>query len=761
MIKVKIGNTCGFKSLRIARLSVAVMAAFMAYAATAYGGSFHLKNEALTVGIGSRHGDIQKIYNHLTGEKHKVSSLEFTIVTADQGSIRSDQMTVDTVQNLGSHLVFRMHGGGFQAELHYELGKTWLEKWVVLQSSKSVHLNRIIMGDRRFSKPFQEVLRHTDNTVYNVPINCFLRSNGGGVYAGIAWPFTEAIYDQKGISLAFGGWQTSYDKRNRGDFSDITGDRPYLTSLAPMNVVLSPGKPFVTEREFLGVFKKTGLLRKKEIIGIPRILTTLPETLDWGEVWAMQEYMEHALPPLRRHHDGYWYYLNGWWAGTPGTAITPKDLQKHLDAMDKAKELGAEVYALSPTWMGMAQFFRPSEEFVRSVGKDGTVHFSPEVKKVVAHARELGLGLAPYCEGLSYYREDRPDWKLIQRDGKSLGWLCWANPDASKWFINLHEWIFSQYPEISYWNWDGGWLPSDPPGGQPWDCMSDSHGHRAGNIGYLAYKNVMEGWNELHEKYPHVGLGTAWAHKAGNPWATRSLDVIENLYENPGPDDLRFQAWFVQNSSFIPPSKNMAQIWFRFEPSTFLGLKENMRSHWIRFYMEKGYRNYEYCLMSALSIGSNIGFIVQFPEFKTDKEKQVYLAFMKKWKKWASDNIDYLRIKRDLFGVPLRGNGLDGSAHIIKDRGFIFLFNPTTARHIGSIPLNDLIHLTVTRDQFDIREIYPDSKIHLGTYSYGENLLVAVEPGTCRVLGIKPHHGEMSPKVVPEGVNIQPAFQAQ
>jgi len=286
--------------------------------------------------------------------------------------------------------------------------------------------------------------------------------------------------------------------------------------------------------------------------------------------------------------------------------------------------------------------------------------------------------------------------------------------------------------------------------------MSDEHGHRAGSIGYQAYRNVLDGWQSLRQKHPNVGFITAWAHKSGGPWVTRYLDVVENYYENPGPDDLRFQAWFMQNSHFLPPYKNMAQIWFRFEPATF-GLPESLRSHWERFYFE-GFRDYEYGLMSALSVGNNVGFFVQFPSFDNEEEKETYLAFIRKWKEWASENIDYLQVRRDLFGTPLRKGGIDGSAHVIGDRGFVFLFNPTKDRKIGSIPLNDLIRLT-RGDSFDLKVLFPEEGDSLGTYGYGEEALVDIEGGACKLLEIAPRRGQPVPKVVPGGSEIQHAFR--
>lgn len=43
------------------------------------------------------------------------------------------------------------------------------------------------------------------------------------------------------------------------------------------------------------------------------------------------------------------------------------------------------------------------------------------------------------------------------------------------------------------------------------------------------------------------------------------------------------------------------------------------------------------------------------------------------WRAWATENHSYLKVKRDLFDCP-GDSPVGGSAHVITDRGFLFLF---------------------------------------------------------------------------------------
>jgi hypothetical protein len=411
----------------------------------------------------------------------------------------------------------------------------------------------------------------------------------------------------------------------------------------------------------------------------------------------------------------------------------------------------------------MARYVDRSAPFVETVGKDHEFSLSPAAQEAVEYVQSSGMTLAPYCEGSSYYRKDRPDWKTVTETRTQRGQLCWANSAAIDWFRRLHQQVFEKYPVISYWNWDGGFLPGDPEdaeslvGEQPlsWECHSDQHGHPPGNVSYRLYKNVMSFFHVLRTECPRVATIAAWAVKCGGPWALRHIDSHENFYENQGPDDLRFQMWYNQNSSFLPCEKNMAQIWFTFRPAA-MQLPEKSRDYWKMWFTDST-RDYEYGLMSALSGGVDLGFLVQLPHFDSAEARNKYVAFVAKWKKWATENLDCLKVKRDLFGQPLRAGGIDGSAHILDGRGFIFLFNPTVERHIGRIRADWRIFLTAGR-KYEVKTIYPDEGKSLGSYAYGSDFLVDLSAGSCKVLEVQPYEGPPLPMKIPRDADIQDAF---
>jgi hypothetical protein len=138
------------------------------------------------------------------------------------------------------------------------------------------------------------------------------------------------------------------------------------------------------------------------------------------------------------------------------------------------------------------------------------------------------------------------------------------------------------------------------------------------------------------------------------------------------------------------------------------------------------------------------------PGFKA-LARQENQDFLKKWRAWATENYAYLKIKRDLFDCPGYSR-VDGSAHILKNRGFFFLFSGGLASESGiankvkadsrttraAIPLNRWVGLEDKPVRFKLTEMYPREGRDLGIYRYGEEFLYDLPRNLAVVLKIEP-----------------------
>ena len=112
--------------------------------------------------------------------------------------------------------------------------------------------------------------------------------------------------------------------------------------------------------------------------------------------------------------------------------------------------------------------------------------------------------------------------------------------------------------------------------------------------------------------------------------------------------------------------------------------------------------------------------------------------FLKKWRDWASQNYPYLKVKRDLFDCPGEA-AIDGSAHIIKDRGFLFLFAVGKQQARASIPLNRWLGLDeIPAALYQLKEIYPREGADLGVYRYGDEFQYDMPVGSAVIIALEP-----------------------
>lgn len=140
----------------------------------------------------------------------------------------------------------------------------------------------------------------------------------------------------------------------------------------------------------------------------------------------------------------------------------------------------------------------------------------------------------------------------------------------------------------------------------------------------------------------------------------------------------------------------------------------------------------DYVMLSALSSSPSLLFYLPTKAGLPGKDK----ADIRKWLDWGRRNIRYLQVRKDLPQWPESGK-VDGSAHIVDDRGLVFLFNPNHQPITGRFRLDrDSIGLQ-SGMRFDVVQTYPttDTKQQL---NLGQEVVWEVPPETSTVLEISP-----------------------
>ena len=111
-------------------------------------------------------------------------------------------------------------------------------------------------------------------------------------------------------------------------------------------------------------------------------------------------------------------------------------------------------------------------------------------------------------------------------------------------------------------------------------------------------------------------------------------------------------------------------------------------------------------------------------------------AEIRKWLDWGRKNIEYLKVRKDLPDWPAAGK-VDGSAHLLGDRGLIFLFNPNKGDLRGEFALTgESIGLT-REGSFQVTQEYPPSDRTVAARS-GETVRWSVPRESAVVLRLEP-----------------------
>lgn len=687
-----------------------------------------LENRCITVELDAETGALRAIRDRQQRVTHSFKGIPFKLRT-DGGAWQPAQ--VSGREGSKSIQVFAYQGEGFEARLHYRLGleDRFVEKWVEIQRRDRTpyFLQDLVLEDVALGPEFRELHLHDDQTKWHCPINLFLRTDRGGCFAGLEYPY----------------WQ-----------QDLRGARGYRLGYAP-NFTVAAGEVFTSEKYFLGVYQYEGIYRYSHgpFPGDlkPGLLTfnstavshyrdtsdVPPEVLDWGEVWAMQAFMRRVLPKNPRPEAGYYTWVNSWWAWAWNQSWSLNEGVIDLLAKMKIRDVMTQSI-----WFGHGQHPMPVP-YISGMDPSQPVSFTatPATESLITYGKRKGVNVTSFCCPGVYF-EGRPEWLSLREDGRPTRYNDWsqvncpASDDYTAFMLGLYDQLLTKYG-CRWWGFDGRWLsfrefPQDdgqPLGPDP--CYARNHGHLPGDNTYREWRNISELLAELRRRHPSICLESYYGLKRGGPWILRHLNATENYYEEGSSDQMRFQLWHNQNDRFFPPDRNMTTLFAR-DPASF-----------------------QHGLISMIA-GGPYGQVGPGLHQLVHEENQ---AFFEKWRDWASRNIEYLNVRRDLFPCPGYGR-VDGSAQIIKDRGFLFLF-PTGFQPNSHSPANDeglraavskfpkvvraairLNHWlgleTESTAVFKVVELYPQAGRTLGTYRYGESLLYDMPKASAVVLSVIP-----------------------
>jgi len=213
-----------------------------------------------------------------------------------------------------------------------------------------------------------------------------------------------------------------------------------------------------------------------------------------------------------------------------------------------AAEAGITNFVLDAGWFGM-----PDKE-INWFGKRGDwevenrVDFPSGLRHLGEAVTEAGIAFGIWCEiegvgVIANLNKTHPEF-VARRDGRSLGYLCMANPETRKWAMTVIDRLVTEYK--------AGWIKFDFNVSPKLGCNDPSHGHGEGDGLYRHCLGYYQFLGDVHRKYPGLFIENCGSGGMRNDLGILSRAHFAYMSDHDYVDN-HFQC-FWGATSFIPPA---------------------------------------------------------------------------------------------------------------------------------------------------------------------------------------------------------------
>jgi hypothetical protein len=674
--------------------------------------SIRLENGRIRLCFDRKTGTLTAIENKLTAEIYNIQGDECNIEAVEFHTAFTN-LTLMSLARRSDTVTAHYKGKGLTIETTYILhGENhFAEKRLTITCDHNYGLRKAVVSRPTFSAPG---LRIVD---YHALAMCtfFGRTAKGGFFTG-----SEVSFDSSSVK-----------------------DNEVVLQYAP-SLKVAANQKLTCEPVYFGIYRrgphdmeKAGLPLQSEsdamvamtsvILGTPRF-GLMPSVNGWCSEMHQTDYTHQP-------------FANG--------DLKPLDSvgQRAIEASDlKALEVIAQC---GIDWYGSSQPWNGGMAKMNALGPNDLYEPTPAVQKFLKRSRELGIKFLmfstlnnshPWWKGKPF-RPDRPDWLMDAGASAPASGPSWRKVTEGPWnaggnCLGIHEfdnWLERMDLEAIAKDSCEGWcVDGDFFGGGgavvPADCQSDKHDHLAGNSNYACQQALTQLIATVREHHPQTFIVMARPPMDLGIWALRNVDACLTINELgtesnnlAGGNQIRTWGRIRVHRHFFPHYIDLPQL-FPMAPN---GPYPTPKDKW-----PKGH--FDYILLSALSSSPNLLFYLPLKSGFPGEDK----AEIKKWLDWGRKNVEYLKVRKDLPDWPATDK-VDGSAHIIGDRGLIFLFNPSQNTLTGEFALTEEgIGLEATGNLL-ISQEYPTVNRKI-TSAYGQTVSWEVPPMTVVVLRILP-----------------------
>jgi hypothetical protein len=287
---------------------------------------------------------------------------------------------------------------------------------------------------------------------------------------------------------------------------------------------------------------------------------------------------------------------------------------------------------------------------------------------------------------------------------------------------------------------------------------------------------VIDGRQSYQMYGPWSWLAGSYPHPTGNDEQPESFKPYPDLhFDRVSADRTRYVNYWYRNYQFAPEEIVPGYATHQTERSrTVPGAEGHGPSGEMMYTRYRprdwDYLGYQYSFLSSIATGGWNNVVDMIPardpeeaEHFSEEDK----AWIRDWLAWTTKNKEYLLHTRTILEQPALGH-VDGTAAILGDRGYLFLFNPNYNELSAELILDETIGLT-KGDKFLLREIYPQEgrllgKPGAGAWSRGDRVSLMLDGTSATVFEVVPEENLKRPilvnaaalhSAVPPGVELK------
>ena len=643
-----------------------------------------LENDRLALRFDRKTGTLTALENKLTEETYKISGDEFAVEAVE---FRLDRANagLTSLELQGETVKARYQGGGMTIDVTYTLGREhhFAEKQIILTCNQPYKLKNVVLS--RVTLPGANVrivsYRYPQSVRRRKPgegacLTFFGRTPKGGFFCGVELPFDTSSVDGREVVLQY----------------------------AP-SLKVSAGEKLKCEPVYFGVYQKSAGEQDKE---------NFPLQSESDAMVAMTSTIlgppRFGLVPMAC---GCHSEMSGWFPWPvaanrwPG-GHTQQSVEGDMKSLDFLAECGIDWVSDSHPWGG-------ETDRMNALGADDKYEPGALVRKFLEHGRKVKVSVVMWSSmnhthGWSAkgraFRADKPQWLLdAGTPGPPAGCPDWRKKVKGNCLGNkpFFEWLLRINLEGMATRCYDGWVMDGDFFGYagmvvPADCQSDLHDHLPGDSNYACQRALNQLTASVREHYPDTYVFMCRPPQDLGVWSLHNVDACFTLLEY-GTGDKNLSAgdhirkWSRErvHRDFFPHYLDQPLLF-----PTRCGAA-GKPSNWPSGHLD-------YILLSALSSSPNQLYYMPTNTGIPDADK----AEIRKWLDWGRKNIAYLKVCKDLPDWPAAGT-VDGSAHILQDHGYVFLFNPNAEAMEGTFSLDESIEL-VAGEQFRVGSVYPAGK---------------------------------------------------